>query len=811
MSVYNIDLTKSSKKGRVKPDFILLPQQRRAPIIKSQPIRNFIQYTHLDKQGNPLQVQPIDNTVTLIKGTTFSFSAIVEDPSNTFDPYSSTNLRFVWKQNDSEIYALSLLNDGKGSSALYLEGSSVTPEVNGVYTLEITNEYGTTISEPFNLEVIDTLEHPLLYRNLIQNDNGSRGLENWTISGDIIVQQMAASLIESQNFASIWNGAAQSRADGTTLDPFQNEIPFVFGNSSNWVNFDELFSNVQRGNANFAKEREFWYTKVTPNLINNERPGQNYGAFFPSPLHIDVANNNQTKSGNLLESLGLTDTYFTRNKILFGKDGGSRQAAMSQVVDLSAASTVVDGNVPGISRLVAQLFAYVGIGISKYEYKITYADGTTTSVPTTYLLDSLQLDNVLNVGGNPTTGIRRDLQETLIGDSLRTFRLTVKQIRSVDIQPIAQDKLNMVVDCLDANNAVIESTIINGPDETDIFAVKEKFYISEMFSSLFLLALDLNKQETNIPFFIFGKQYFELPGLGGLNKKETQVKNEITRTQSQLNDVNAAIKEIENIRVTSIIPIIAAAQLADQLLQRRKLPALRQQRATLNKIISDAQGELVKTTNAKRALTDQNRVWLSQNHPKSSNAKTLRADVFKDTEIFLVDRFDKGAAAMFGISKTITVPSKTRSIRLAIQYNHTSKAFYDQNPNYPSSTEISWNKSEIYGEHAGDLRRYPYNYPKTAITQVKIQLFPNKVQVHPTYPTYVMPRTQVLPGAKADLFLDVHNSTSKVIYKKYTPVPATALSGSALTEFRNRPIQAIADIVNNTNLSSKNLNALITG
>jgi hypothetical protein len=116
-----------------------------------------------------------------------------------------------------------------------------------------------------------------------------------------------------------------------------------------------------------------------------------------------------------------------------------------------------------------------------------------------------------------------------------------------------------------------------------------------------------------------------------------------------------------------------------------------------------------------------------------------------------------------------------------------------------------WDREEIYGEHAADLRRYSYNNPKVGITQIKLQLFPNQVQKHPVYPTYIMPRTQVLPIAKADLFKDIHNSTQKLVYKAYTPSPIAPLTGSALDQIRNIPAQGIANIVGNTNQGARDV------
>ena len=55
---------------------------------------------------------------------------------------------------------------------------------------------------------------------------------------------------------------------------------------------------------------------------------------------------------------------------------------------------------------------------------------------------------------------------------------------------------------------------------------------------------------------------------------------------------------------------------------------------------------------------------------------------------------------------------------------------------------------------------------------MKLVLYPNKTSKIGTNPRFKIPAANILPSAKADLLKDIHNSTSKEIYKRYTVASA---------------------------------------
>ena len=331
---------------------------------------------------------------------------------------------------------------------------------------------------------------------------------------------------------------------------------------------------------------------------------------------------------------------------------------MTQDIDVSQIADVIDGRVPGVDKILAQFFAYVGIGISKYEYLFTFSNGKTTRVSSTFFLDSKNIEKLFN------------------GEQINYLDIDLSSVIRIDIIPICYDTTTIILTYKNENGTV-GTTTIKGPDEYDAFAIKEKFLLSEQFTTLFSSALDLTKIQRAIPVFIFNEKYFQLIGL------------------------------------------------------------------------------------ERDFLSDKNRNWLkSNNYPKTSKAEKIKA---------LVDPFDRGAAGMIGVGKQITIPSKTKTITVQITYNNISQGAFDENPTIPANTGFVWEKEDVYGEHVSDLRRYEYNYPKTGITQIKLMLFPNAVNLHPTtQPTYILPNSQTLNSAKADLYKNSHDSSNTVVYKDYT-------------------------------------------
>ena len=693
---YKLKQRNTQKRGRIKPDFELLPQDQVAPTIASQPIRNFIQYTHTNQSGNLLSVKTVDtNIVRVLKNTTIGFSAIVEDPSNVLDPYDTTNLKFVWKSNDSEIYGLSSLNGGKGTSQVYLEGTFVTPAINGEYFLEVTNKYGTTISEKFTIEVIDQDSNPLLNKNLIKNSTGNKGVEDWDLADDIIVKQMENSKNWTQNFASILNGPsiqvqreARDNPKIVSYDPkVKYERPFLYCKSNNYISINEAWNEV-KFKGNMSESLDLWgYTYFAPQIIDNEKPWANFNQFFPSPHEIDDHNGNSglVDKSSLINDFGLLPTYFTRDKIKFVKNGGKPKSQMSQIVDVSDIADIVDGNVTGINKLNAHFFTYIGTGISKYNYVLRGANNRVIKTLNTYILD------------------KQNWGLFLTNQPFNKYQIPPEVVR-IDLEPITSDIVDVNIDCIGSDGSILKRETIQGPREKDIFAVKEKFLISTYVNKLFnaVTNFDLRK---DLDVYVFGIKYFTIGA-----PKITTVRTGITTTT------------------------------------------------------------VIESKNA-------NTNWLKKYYPQYKGPiDDWSAEKWEKGE-YILKGFDKGAAAMFGYNANIQVPAKTRQIKVAMEFTHNSNAVNDIN----AEPFVDWTSEDIYGEHLEGGGLYEYNFPKTAVTQVKLLLTTEQPKTNSTYPTYYLPIKNVWKIQKRLLSKDVHDETKGDVVFNYTDGTPTIETTDAVT------------------------------
>jgi hypothetical protein len=719
---YKLKQKNTQKRGRVKPDFELLPQDQVAPSVVSQPLRNFIQYTHLNQAGEPLSVKTTNtNIIRVLKNTTIGFSAVVEDPSNTLDPYDTTNLKFVWKVNDSEIYDLSSLNGGRGTSQVYLDGEFVTPAINGEYFLEVSNKFGTTASEKFTIEVIDQELNPLLNKNLIRNSIGNKGLEDWDLADDIVVKQMEDSKGWTQNFASIVNAAsvqvqreARDNPNIVSYDPrVRYEKPFVYCRSNNYINMNEAWNEVKFKERMSEMEgwdyKEWGYKEFAPQIIDNEKPWAPFNQFFPSPHTVDEYNGNSglLNKGSLINDFGTLPTYFTRDKIKFVKDSGKPKSQMSQIVDISDIADLADGNVTGINKLNAHFFTYIGTGISKYNYVLRDIDGVVVKTLNTYILD------------------KQNWGFFLTNKEFNKYQIPSNVVR-IDLEPITSDIVDVNIDCIGADGSVIKRETITGPREKDIFAVKEKFLISTYVNKLFnaVTNFDLRK---DLDVYIFGIKYFTI----GAPKITTVRTGSTTRTKIESKNAN---------------------------------------------------------TN-----------WLKEYYPQYKGFTDDWSAQKWETGDFTLKGFDKGAAAMFGYSKNIQIPAKTRQIKVAIDFIHNSTAINDAN----AEPTVNWTDEDIYGEHLEDGGLYEYNFPKTAVTQTKLLITTEQPKINSTYPTYYLPIQNVWKIQKSLLTKDVHDETKgKPIFNYTNGMPTLETTDAVIATTFKPTLQKRFDV---TKLSLSNI------
>ena len=409
--------------------FRLLPIDPIPPYIREQPINTVTQNTWLaaptitypsiagisaNSDTNPPALQapiitinyqkivPKEETVRVLVGTSLQFGVEVDDNSISNNPNMQNPLTYVWKKDGNLLEKTNRLN----STIVSISSTSCTQEATGVYTCEVSNIYGTTVTDPLTIEVINPFEHPKLYKNLITNGKGEGGLAGWEADSDIKVSPFTTPKFDqeiAQQFNSFNIGGIETEVGRNTPPEFQFSIGSHFGM------FHRLFKKRQAINPDFGQayikgtsagsvltEHERWYSEGAsiPQIIPNEDYDTNdYGTpagFFPGLAWIDSYNKNNTN-----KIIGLSqeyaDTtlpfYFTRDKIKFVNKGGKAETSLTQTIDLSDVADIIDGNAYGVTHATGQFFAYVGAGITDYKIKYQEDDKVEPTTTNYYVAD----------------------------------------------------------------------------------------------------------------------------------------------------------------------------------------------------------------------------------------------------------------------------------------------------------------------------------------------------------------------------------------------------------------------------------------
>lgn len=396
--------------------FELLTERGGSPAVVSQPIQNFQQYTWiLDAQTIPVTYQPIvpvNRKISMLMGTEFSWDLIAIDESNIDNPNIATNLSYYWRQDGSSIYELNRANGGVGSKDARLPKQFSTPEVTGRYICDISNQYETVSTEPFDIEVIDPQNHPKLYTNLILNGDGEGGTTGWETDSEIKVHSFLNSFTYGNNFGSLSSfGLLGDNEKTYTGNPPSD---FFFSLAGHGSLFFPLHEKRKKADANYSNatlktnlkskpqdglnSNEQYLVSVLPQIICNEdyQIGR-FAGFFPGIAWLDAYNKNTGASVIGLGSEFMDSrtgksfplSYFTRDKIGFEKSGANNRVKLSQTIDISDVATMVDGNVLGVQYLSSHFFAYVGSGLSGYNITLNVSGSGPTTFPY-YIADSEQ-------------------------------------------------------------------------------------------------------------------------------------------------------------------------------------------------------------------------------------------------------------------------------------------------------------------------------------------------------------------------------------------------------------------------------------
>jgi len=400
--------------------FNLLPTDLIPPFIVKQPITNIKQTTWLASNNTTevgttearaeikyQQIKPKQNIVNVLQGTVIEFGIDIVDNSLPSNPNIPNVISYVWKKDGAPISQLNNLNSRRGTSSVKLTSDIQTT---GEYLCEVSNLYGTTTSAPFKINAIDPYEHPKLYKNLITNGSGERGLTGWTTDRDIKTLPFHTPKFDKN----IEPQFSSFRIGGITADEYGGILPeFRFSIGNHYGMFHRLYTKrkavanvlneafgepyikgISAGNALDGHER--WYSEggSIPQIIPNEDYDLNNhnttAGFFPGLAWMDKYNKNDT-----YKIVGLTQEYsdapspfyFTRDKIKFINKGGKAETSLTQTVDLTDIADIIDGNAYGITHATGQFFAYVGAGITDYKIKFQEESKTEPTTTNYYVAD----------------------------------------------------------------------------------------------------------------------------------------------------------------------------------------------------------------------------------------------------------------------------------------------------------------------------------------------------------------------------------------------------------------------------------------
>lgn len=708
-------------------DFALLPTITESPIITSHPLRNFHQTTWNSPVINafgkfefkPQKVKLNVDTFTIRKNTALEWGLYCSDPSNVTNPSDISNLTFVWKRDGQPLYKYNRQNEGRGAQFLQISEEDCTEELNGSYTCEVSNDFGTTTSVPFVLEIVDTENTDRLYTNLLLNGDGRGGLDGWT-NADGLVMTDSSNTDNTLNPSSLttWNGNNFPISTGSNYRPF---IPYKFkgamaegnlfyGGYDRWYNLvGEQLLDLNLTNSQLSSDLpeylKYGNTAQRQPIIPNEDYGKGgRQGFYPGIKLLDTYNRNTTQTGIRLqdEFQDQTLTYFGRKEISFGEAATS---TFNQEVNVSDLKTMIDGNVGGIEYVTAQFFSYVGCAISRYTIRIQEQGN---SVDYNYFIHDLDT-----------------IRAYLNGNSLE--RINPDPGSVIEIIPIADDTTTITIECLSGNGETISSKQLQGPTALDMWALKEKVDWSLTLYPLFAFF-----NQNNNPIKVFGQIYTNTQALAPLFAQSTNNIGNLTEDNyqqlaNQVSDINA-------------------------------------------KFILRRYGELYSQWSQswpKDIWEDTGNTFIFQGEEQKEYAnisvlETRRSKAF----------VDKGVSAFVAVGGTINLPINTEGVRVSVNFTNDSISRIDDNPEVKG-----WNDQYIYNtllnvqgtENTVGKPYYKYGNPRCAITKMKLVLVPNADVASPNHTTYQIPPLEFTTlGVAKQAALSIGNDASKKQEFRYT-------------------------------------------
>ena len=794
--------------------FTLMPVNPKPPIITSHPIRNIVQTTHIapltilasagaETRAEPpeefISLEPIFNKFTIRKGTGISWTMFLLDPSNINNPSDISNLKYVWKKDGTPIYNLNRENNNKGVRSVTYTEDEVTGNLSGEYVCEVSNEYGTTTTVPFILDILDTDKHPMIYSNLINNGDGDGGLDGWVDQGGYF----KADLVCRDEYVGLDSSIAEFHiSTGSTQPP---PYPFRFNIytpsnlfyptyykyiTANPTAFDLSAVVPTDGNntPNGLEEWEWWKsTTILPSIIANEDINnfKSPQGFYPGPDWIDKNNNNSlaAQSGSyktLLDELDVTKSslsLFTRNTVQFNDPIGERSPKIEQTINIVELAPLIERKVAGIDYLTGHFFAYVGLGISRYRVNYTYK-GKAKSV-NWYVKDLLTYRNYIEGDANSSTKINTD------------------KGTPIEIEPLTDDTIGIKLEYLDSLGNPLTTVNVVSPTARDVWAVKEK-----VFFPLTLYPIIAFFKPNDNPITVFGTQYTTTEALlpllqnkvtdqAGLDNKIEDLESNIARLDREvvaLNDliedraadIEEAQRKIdksnqgeggysqEELGAASATILLRDGQnpppewpegITTRLIERAKL---NQSLKNINTSPGTFYGkspmhpDLIDSTSTTPGL-DKNAAFLLKRYGKSllGRDKIYPGDIWEPVSdgaggvyyrniIIEGNKYkavtDPGASAFFAVSSTSTLPVGTRLVRTTVTANNTFEYLNDdpKTKGWPKTTLFNtlFDLNDNIPERAP---LYDFREPRCGITKMKFQVVPNSELISDNHVTYQIP------------------------------------------------------------------------
>ena len=269
---------------------------------------NFIENAAINT--TPKLYQTNDRIIKVLKGVSFSFSVVAEQPTilnieNGIPTFIEplTGVTYVWFK-DGEELDVSRYTSFDGNITIAnntITFNNVQPNHAGTYSCDATNDSGTTTSDECTIEVYNPNEDGFYFRNIIKNPNGDLGVEDWESTNDELV----------------------AKPFTTTEKSAELKIP----------------NNVD----------QFGYT---------------IDMMHPRPYQLDYS--------PLIDSYTSTVTgqktphYFTRTRFKYISNDGLLTVKAYQDIDLSDLQAHIRGGVYGIAGVRAFFSCYIGNAISNY-------------------------------------------------------------------------------------------------------------------------------------------------------------------------------------------------------------------------------------------------------------------------------------------------------------------------------------------------------------------------------------------------------------------------------------------------------------